>query len=80
MFVKTFCISTNDRPIRIGGTIALVSADNPASAALGGFKESSSTYRCCRQCLGALDEIKKEVNSNVLCLGSKQCMTVYCML
>ena len=43
------------------GTVTLVSADNPASSALGGFKESTSAYRPCRQCLGTNDEIKHQV-------------------
>ena len=43
-----------------------MSADNPASCALGGFKESSSAYRHCRQCMGTKDEMKKEVYT-ILC-------------
>ena len=34
------------------GTIAAVSADNPASNALGGFKEGFTAFRHCRQCMG----------------------------
>ena len=45
----------------IYGTLGLVSADNPASCALGGFKESTSAYRHCRQCMGTKVEMKKEV-------------------
>ena len=30
------------------GTAATISADNPASCALGGFKESTSAYRMCK--------------------------------
>ena len=37
-----------------------MSADNPASCALGGFKESTSAHRPCRQCLGTKAEIKSE--------------------
>ena len=33
------------------GTVAIVSADNPASNCLGGFKESSVAYHPCRQCM-----------------------------
>ena len=29
------------------GTLAVVSADNLGSLALGGFKESCTAYRCC---------------------------------
>lgn len=37
-------------PEKMYGTLCLVSADNPASSALGGFKETTSAYRPCRQC------------------------------
>lgn len=53
--------SIEDEEVKFYGTVALVSADNPASAALGGFKESSSAFRCCRHCLGTLEDIKVEV-------------------
>lgn len=33
------------------GSLCVVSADNSASAACGGFKESTSAYRPCRQCM-----------------------------
>jgi len=45
--------------------VALASADNPASSALGSFKEGSSAYRHCRQCLGTSQETTAEVTSNV---------------
>lgn len=43
------------------GTIAVVSANNPASNALGGFKESVAAYRYCRQCMASAQEAKIEV-------------------
>ena len=43
------------------GTVTLVSADNPASSAVGGFKESTSAYRPCRQCFGTNHEIRQQV-------------------
>lgn len=45
------------------GTIAVVSADNPASNCLGGFKESSTAFRPCRQCMVTSDELRSEVTS-----------------
>ena len=54
----TFTVCGSLRNYR--GTLALVSADNPASCALGGFKESSSAYRHCRQCMGTKEEMKIE--------------------
>ena len=44
------------------GTLALVSADNPASNAMGGFKESASAYLPCRQCMGTTDQTAAEVH------------------
>ena len=44
------------------GTIAAVSADNPASNALGGFKEGFTAFRHCRQCMGTSAECKHEVS------------------
>ena len=49
---------------QVFGTIALVSADNPASSALGGFKESGSALHCCRHCMGTSDEITVKVSVN----------------
>ena len=42
------------------GTLCVVSADNPASCSLGGFKESVSAFRACRQCLASKTEMKVE--------------------
>lgn len=49
-------------PTCFRGTIAAISADNPASCNLGGFKESSSAYRPCRQCMGTKEECQEEVS------------------
>ena len=35
----------------IYGTVAVISADNLGSLALGGFKESCSATRMCRHCM-----------------------------
>ena len=43
------------------GSLTTVSADNPASCALGGFKESTAAYRMCRQCLSTHEEFSKKV-------------------
>ena len=51
----------NGLPKTFRGSLALVSADNPASSAVGGFKESGSAYHHCRQCLGKKEEMKREV-------------------
>lgn len=56
----SFNVSGSDRIFY--GTIAVISADNPASSLLGGFKESASAYRLCRQCMGTKDEIRMKVS------------------
>lgn len=38
----------NGKMEKFYGTLAVVSADNLGSLALGGFKESCTAYRCCR--------------------------------
>ena len=46
-----FVINSETRHFR--GTVTVVSADNPASASLGGFKQSASAFRFCRHCMGS---------------------------
>ena len=56
----------------------MVSADNPASNAIGGFKQSTAAYRHCRHCLGTREEVKQEVqHSFVLDSPSLTCMHTY---
>ena len=43
------------------GTLAAVSADNLGSLALGGFKESCTAYRRCRQCYATYDTMIHQV-------------------
>lgn len=46
------------------GTLTVVSADNPASSALGGFKESTAALRHCRQCMAT----SEEASTKVICI------------
>ena len=55
----------NGVPQLLFGTLTLVSADNPASSSVGGFKEGSSAYRLCRHCLGTASETKEKVSPYV---------------
>ena len=48
-------------PCTFYGTSAIVSANNPASCAIGGFKESVSALLPCRHCLGPNQIIRQEV-------------------
>lgn len=49
------------KTLHFRGTVSVVSADNPASAALGGLKESASAFRYCRHCLGSDADIQTKV-------------------
>ena len=44
------------------GTVTIVSADNPASTLLGGFKQSASAFRWCRHCMGTENDIQSKVH------------------
>lgn len=39
-----------------------MSADNPASASLGGFKESAAAFRFCGHCLGTESQVQSKVS------------------
>jgi len=52
----------NGEAIVMFGTIAAISADNLGSLALGGFKESCSTYWICRHCMATREESKSNVS------------------
>lgn len=56
-----YTFTIEDHPRIFQGTVALISADNPASNSLGGFKEGATAYRHCRQCMGTYDQTAKEV-------------------
>ena len=43
----------------------LLSPDNLGSLALGGFKESCSSFRLCRQCMATSDTAKSKVGVHV---------------
>ena len=58
---NSWTFSTCDGPMKLKGTIAVVSADNPASSSLGGFKETWSANHYCRQCKGTAEQCSREV-------------------
>lgn len=49
----------------IKGTLAVVSADNLGSLLLGGFKESCSSYRMCRQCMSTKADAETMVSLKI---------------
>ena len=51
----------NGEMVNFRGTVTVVSADNPASALLGGYKQSASAFRFCRHCLGTEQDIQSKV-------------------
>ena len=63
----------------IYGTIAIISADNLGSLALGGFKESCSSLRMCRHCMATKDESQHQVRIYVLCSLCKCCVCGECV-
>ena len=60
------------------GTITIVSADNLASNALGGFKEGSTAHRGCRQCLATRSEMKTVFSESQLNLRSPEDYSAKC--
>ena len=48
------------------GTLCLVSADNLASNAMGGFKEGSTANRGCRHCFATPDQLKSVFDERFL--------------
>lgn len=55
------------------GTIAVVTGDNLGSLAIGGFKESCTALRCCRQCMATLESAKSQVQ---LCCHSSSMVSL----
>ena len=49
----------------IKGTLAVVSADNLGSLLLGGFKESCTSYRMCRQCMATKEDSETMVSLKI---------------
>lgn len=41
-----------------------MSADNPASSLLGGFKQSASAFRFCSHCLGSEEDVQSKVQTH----------------
>jgi hypothetical protein len=56
----TFNINGQNRNFH--GTVSVVSADNPASQAIGGFKEGAMAFRKCRFCLATDNDIQTKFN------------------
>ena len=57
-------------PRNIHGTIAVVSADNLGSLALGGFKESCSAIKMCRHCMATKEDTQTKV---CICVVTIKC-------
>ena len=57
-----YIFKVGDSEKLVYGTICVVSADNPASNLLGGFKESAAANKLCRQCKTTADQAKSRVS------------------
>lgn len=55
---RGFSIIVNGEEMTFKGSVLFCAGDTPASAFLGGFKESVSANRPCRTCLGRKEKIK----------------------
>ena len=58
--------NVNGEIVNFRGTIAYVSGDNLGSNDIGGFKESSSAHRKCRQCMGTSEDCRCKVIKGIL--------------
>lgn len=59
---------------KVYGTIAVVSADNLGSLALGGFKESCSAARMCRHCMTTKEDSQTKVCYYINVIYACKCM------
>ena len=66
--------------MEIFGTVATVCGDNPGSAAVAGFKESSSAFWCCRQCLATKEQMTSKVTGKVTYIYSWNACILHDML
>lgn len=57
------------------GSLLFCAGDTPASALIGGFKESVSVYRFCRQCLTTKYEWKNNFSEQYFTIRDKICHT-----
>ena len=67
-----YTFNIGGEPRKKWGTVCLVSADNLASNALGGFKGGSTANRGCRQCLATINELKSIFDEQRLALRTKE--------
>ena len=68
------------RPKVYYGSLCVVSADNLGSLALGGFKESCSAHRMCRQCYATRDSAQKQVCMSSVFSAVHIIMSILCSL
>ncbi|XP_053595515.1 uncharacterized protein LOC128667833 [Microplitis demolitor] len=64
-------VTINGVPKNYKGSLLFFSGDTPASALMGGFKESVSAHRPCRTCMFTKDEIKQHVRETDFLLRNK---------
>lgn len=64
MHIQGTVFDVGSSQLTLRGTVSIVSADNPASSLLGGFKQSGSAFRPCRHCMGTDTDIQTKVLIN----------------
>ena len=57
------------QPMTLRGTVTLVSADNLASQAIGGYKALHSAFRKCRYCMAVDEDLQSKVLKKVNCIS-----------
>ncbi len=55
-------LSIDNQLVSVRGTLANVSADNPAACLLGGFKQLHSAFRKCRSCMAVSDDMRTKAS------------------
>lgn len=63
---KGFKFTINGCPKLYYGTISTICADNLGQSVFAGFKEGSTAYRGCRQCMAKKKEIKSVVSYRII--------------
>ena len=63
---KGFKFTINGCPELYYGTISTICADNLGQSVFAGFKEGSTAYRGCRQCMAKKKELKSVVSYRII--------------
>lgn len=76
--LQGFMFTTSEGPATFYGTLVSLCGDNPGSCAVAGFKESSSAFRMCRQCMCSKDDIQLKVDMIMIMINNIQLRNYTC--